>query len=134
MPFIPFTPQANPHASASRPLYLSYAGPMLLDTPLLNKGSAFPADERLTFNLEGLLPDAIESIEDQANRAYSQYLACATAVDKHIFLRDIQDNNETLFYHLLRSHLEEMMPIIYTPTVGQACQDLDHQYEVAYQA
>jgi malate dehydrogenase (oxaloacetate-decarboxylating) len=111
-----------------RPLYLSYAGPMLLDTPLLNKGSAFPAEERLIFNLEGLLPDAIESIEDQATRAYSQYIACATAVDKHIFLRDIQDNNETLFYHLLRSHLEEMMPIIYTPTVGQACQEFSRIY------
>jgi malate dehydrogenase (oxaloacetate-decarboxylating) len=111
-----------------RPLYISYAGPLLLETPLLNKGSAFSVEERLTFNLEGLLPEAVESIDEQAKRAYEQYKMCNTPVEKHIFLRDIQDTNETLFYCLLRAHLVEMMPIIYTPTVGHACQHFSQIY------
>ena len=67
-----------------RPLYISYAGPLLLETPLLNKGSAFSVEERLTFNLEGLLPEAVESIDEQAKRAYEQYKMCNTPVEKHI--------------------------------------------------
>ena len=83
--------------STKRPLYISYAGPLLLETPLLNKGSAFTVEERLTFNLEGLLPEAIEGIDEQAKRAYQQLQDCVGMVEKHIFLRDIQDTNETLF-------------------------------------
>lgn len=105
-----------------RPLYLRYAGPILLETPLLNKGSAFSQRERQEFNLEGLLPHAIETIEEQTRRAYSQYSQFEIDLDKHIYLRNIQDTNETLYYSLITSHLEEMMPIIYTPTVGLACQ------------
>ena len=71
-----------------RPLYISYAGPLLLETPLLNKGSAFSVEERLTFNLEGLLPEAVETIDEQAKRAYEQYKMCNTPVEKHIFLRE----------------------------------------------
>ncbi len=105
-----------------RPLYLRYAGPVLLETPLLNKGSAFSQQEKQEFNLEGLLPHTIETIEEQAIRAYSQYSQFENDLDKHIYLRNIQDTNETLYYSLITSHLEEMMPIIYTPTVGLACQ------------
>ena len=116
---------------AGRPLYISYAGPLLLETPLLNKGSAFTAEERLTFNLEGLVPDAIENIEEQSRRAYEQLQDCTGMVEKHIFLRDIQDANETLFYKLVRDHLEEVLPIIYTPTVGHACQYFSKIYRKA---
>lgn len=116
---------------SARPLYISYAGPLLLETPLLNKGSAFSAEERLTFNLEGLVPDAIEDIEEQAQRAYEQLQDCAGMVEKHIFLRDIQDNNETLFYKIVRDHLKEILPIIYTPTVGHACQYFSKIYRKA---
>ncbi len=101
--------------TAKRPLYVPHAGPSLLEMPLLNKGSAFSTQERIDFNLQGLLPHNIETIEEQTERAYSQYNLCNTDLDRHIFLRSIQDNNETLFFRLLEEHLEEMMPIIYTP-------------------
>jgi malate dehydrogenase (oxaloacetate-decarboxylating) len=112
----------------SRPLYISYAGPSLLEMPLLNKGSAFTPQERVEFNLIGLLPQNVETIEEQVARVFSQYNQCTSDLDKHIYLRSIQDNNETLFFRLLDSHLDEMLPIIYTPTVGQACQEFSKIY------
>ncbi len=111
-----------------RPLYIPYAGPALLETPLLNKGSAFSVEERMFFNLEGLLPEAIETIEEQTERAYQQYQKFDKDMDKHIYLRNIQDTNETLFYRLVENHITEMMPIIYTPTVGAACEDFSNIY------
>src|SRR5699024_10704963 len=111
-----------------RSLFIPYAGPTLLEMPLLNKGSAFDADERIAFNLIGLLPETVETIEEQVDRAYQQYQTCTTDLDRHIYLRAIQDDNETLFYRLLEEHLEEMLPIIYTPTVGQACQQFSSIY------
>ncbi|RUO75347.1 NAD-dependent malic enzyme [Idiomarina seosinensis] len=114
--------------SEQRPLYIPYAGPSLLETPLLNKGSAFSKEERAAFNLTGLLPPRYESIEEQVERAYMQYRSFETPLNKHIYLRAIQDNNETLFYRLVTDHLEEMMPIIYTPTVGDACEKFSDIY------
>lgn len=111
-----------------RPLYIRHAGPVLLDSPLLNKASAFTRDERRDFNLTGLLPYTMETIEEQAVRAYNQYLLCTTDIERHIYLRSIQDDNETLFYRLVEDHLDEMLPIIYTPTVGQACQEFSKIY------
>ncbi|EWH02182.1 NAD-dependent malic enzyme [Halomonas sp. BC04] len=111
-----------------RPLYIPYAGPSLLEMPLLNKGSAFTREERLEFNLIGLLPQNVESIEEQAERAYLQYRQCHSDLDRHIHLRAIQDDNETLYYRLVSEHLEEMLPIIYTPTVGQACEEFSNIY------
>lgn len=116
---------------SKRPLYIPYAGPILLEFPLLNKGSAFSEEERSTFNLHGLLPEAVETIEEQVERAYRQYLDFKNDNDKHIYLRNIQDTNETLFYRLLESHLTEMMPIIYTPTVGEACEHFSDIYRRA---
>lgn len=113
---------------SSSALYIPYAGPALLETPLLNKGSAFSPEERANFNLMGLLPPRYETIEEQVSRAYRQYASFDTALNKHIYLRAIQDNNETLFYRLVTSHLEEMMPIIYTPTVGDACEQFSDIY------
>ncbi len=111
-----------------RPLYIPYAGNGLLELPLLNKGSAFSEEERTRFNLHGLIPHAIENIEEQSQRSYQQYSAFGDAINKHIYLRNIQDTNETLFYHLIEQHLSEMMPIIYTPTVGEACQRFSDIY------
>ncbi|AUQ43535.1 NAD-dependent malic enzyme [Yersinia ruckeri] len=116
---------------SKRPLYIPYAGPILLEFPLLNKGSAFTDDERSHFNLHGLLPEAVETIEEQAERAYRQYQDFKNDDDKHIYLRNIQDTNETLFYRLLEGHLSEMMPIIYTPTVGEACEHFSDIYRRA---
>ncbi|CAH0529254.1 NAD-dependent malic enzyme [Allocatenococcus thiocycli] len=111
-----------------RPLYIPYAGPALMATPLLNKGSAFSAEERSSFNLEGLLPEATETIQEQVERAYQQYKGFESDMDKHIYLRNIQDTNETLFYRLVQNHVSEMMPIIYTPTVGAACENFSNIY------
>lgn len=110
------------------PLYIPYSGPNLLETPLLNKGSAFSKDERVSFNLTGLLPPRYETIEEQVERAYMQYSSFDTNMNKHIYLRAIQDNNETLYYKLIQAHIEEMMPIIYTPTVGDACEQFSDIY------
>lgn len=113
------------------PLYTHYAGPALLETPLLNKGSAFTREERAAFNLTGLLPPRYETIEEQAARAYMQYSSFDEPINKHIYLRVVQDNNETLFHRLLQNHLEEMLPIIYTPTVGDACERFSDIYRSA---
>jgi len=108
-----------------------YAGPVLLEFPLLNKGSAFSMEERSNFNLLGLLPEVVETIQEQAERAWIQYQGFKTEIDKHIYLRNIQDTNETLFYRLIGNHLEEMMPVIYTPTVGAACERFSEIYRRA---
>ena len=114
--------------SNKRPLYIPVAGPALLETPLLNKGSAFSSEERSSFNLTGLLPHNIETIEEQSLRAYHQLRSFTSDMDKHIYLRNIQDTNETLFHHLIEQHIEEVMPLIYTPTVGQACEKFSQIY------
>jgi malate dehydrogenase (oxaloacetate-decarboxylating) len=111
-----------------RPIYIPYAGPALLESALLNKGSAFTQRERQQFNLEGLLPHTIETIEEQQARLYQQLCSFHNPIDKHIYLRNIQDINETAYYKLLVTHLQEIMPLIYTPTVGQACQQFSHIY------
>ncbi len=111
-----------------RPLYIPYAGPSLLETPLLNKGSAFTEEERTNFNLKGLLPPRYETIEEQVERAYMQYSSFQDSLNKHIYLRAIHDNNETLFFKLVQENLAEMMPIIYTPTVGDACEKFSDIY------
>ena len=113
---------------AKRPLYIPYAGNTLLELPLLNKGSAFSEDERTRFNLHGLIPHIVETIEEQSQRSYQQFTAFNTAINKHIYLRNIQDTNETLFYRLISDHMAEVMPIIYTPTVGEACQRFSDIY------
>ncbi len=112
-------------------LYIHHSGPGLIETPLLNKGSAFTQKERESFNLAGLLPPRYETIEEQVERCYQQYSSFSDNLNKHIYLRAIQDNNETLYYRLVRDHLEEMLPIIYTPTVGDACEKFSDIYRSA---
>ncbi|MFT6957148.1 MAG: malate dehydrogenase (oxaloacetate-decarboxylating) [Halieaceae bacterium] len=121
----------EPAMSKLKPLYISYAGPSLLETPLLNKGAAFTETERRAFNLIGLLPPRYESIDEQVERAYKQFRSFDEPINKHIYLRVVQDSNETLFYRLLREHLVEMLPIIYTPTVGDACEHFSDIYRSA---
>lgn len=117
-----------PDRESRRPLYIPYAGPVLLEVPLLNKGSAFTERERREFNLEGLLPHCIETIEEQRDRSYQQFSELTSRMEKHIYLRGIQDTNETLYYSLLTHYLVEMLPLIYTPTVGEACQRFSQIY------
>src|SRR5215469_5577452 len=103
-------------------------GVELLDTPIWNKGTAFDEAERAAFGLRGLLPPHIESLEQQSARAYEAFQAKTTDLERHIYVRQLQDTNETLFYRLLLDHVEEMLPIVYTPTVGLACQQFSHIY------
>jgi malate dehydrogenase (oxaloacetate-decarboxylating) len=100
----------------------------LLDTPLLNKGTAFIEEERTQFGLHGLLPPQVETLEEQVVRAYEAYARKDDDLERHIYLRALQDNNEVLFYRLLLDHIEEMTPIVYTPTVALACQQFSHIY------
>ena len=100
----------------------------LLDTPLLNKGTAFTDGERTQFGLHGLLPPHIETLEEQVARAYEAYTRKDDDLERHIYLRALQDNNEVLFYRLVLEHIEEMTPIVYTPTVALACQQFSHIY------
>jgi malate dehydrogenase (oxaloacetate-decarboxylating) len=98
----------------------------LMRDPLLNKGSAFPFQERTEFQLTGLLTNSIGTLEEQLERAYENFSSKRTDLGKYIALESLLDRNETLFYALLMRHLEEMLPIVYTPTVGQACVELSH--------
>jgi malate dehydrogenase (oxaloacetate-decarboxylating) len=103
-------------------------GQALLRDPLLNKGTAFSAKEKKLFDLFGLLPSNTESIEEQLLRCHDAFLAKDTPLEQHIYLRALQDRNEVLFYRYILDHLVEMMPIIYTPVVGEACQLFHHIY------
>ncbi|WP_058534014.1 NAD-dependent malic enzyme [Legionella saoudiensis] len=94
----------------------------LLNNSLLNKGTAFSNEERDIFSLHGLLPPHIGSLDDQERRRYAVLSELPTQLEKYSFLRDLQDTNETLFYSLIAHHIEEMLPIVYTPTVGEGCQ------------
>jgi malate dehydrogenase (oxaloacetate-decarboxylating) len=101
-------------------------GRLLLECALLNKGSAFSDQERREFALLGLLPGGMSTLDDQVARRYEEYQQKTADLDRFIFLRALQDRNETLFYALLREHLTEMLPIIYTPEVGDICQRYSH--------
>jgi malate dehydrogenase (oxaloacetate-decarboxylating) len=106
-------------------------GVALVHDSLLNKGTAFTAEERELFGLSGFLPAHVATLEEQLIRTYENYARKDSAIEKHIFLRSLQDRNETLFYALLLHHLEEMIPIVYTPTVGDACRAYSHLFRFA---
>jgi malate dehydrogenase (oxaloacetate-decarboxylating)(NADP+) len=99
-----------------------------LHDPALNKGTAFSEEERDKLGLWGLLPPGVNTMEEQVLRVMGNYNRKTTDLEKYIFLVALQDRNQTLFYRVLTDHLEEMMPIIYTPTVGLACQEFVHIY------
>jgi malate dehydrogenase (oxaloacetate-decarboxylating) len=94
----------------------------LINFPMLNKGTAFSENERTDFALHGLLPPHVGSLEDQAARRLKALRDFETNFERYAYLRDLQDTNETLFYAVLVRNTEEMMPLVYTPTVGEGCQ------------
>jgi malate dehydrogenase (oxaloacetate-decarboxylating) len=103
----------------------------LIEDPLLNKGTAFSDEERRLLGLTGLLPPHVDTLAEQVERAYEAFCDHPNDLEKHIYLRQLQDENETLFYGLLLEHVAEMMPIVYTPVVGLACQRFSHIYRRA---
>ncbi len=102
--------------------YTHLSGTSLIGNALLNKGTAFTEAERQEFNLNGLLPAKIESLEEQVNRVDCQINRFVSTEAKHVFLRNLQDTNEILFYQYIINHMKASLPLIYTPTVGYACQ------------
>ena len=98
------------------------SGYELLADPQLNKGTAFSEAEREAFDLHGLLPPNILTLDEQVSRRLEALRGYETDIERYAFLRELQDTNETLFYALLVSNLEELLPIVYTPTVGEGCQ------------
>ena len=114
--------------SRKAPQYVETAlsGYELLNDPLLNKGTAFTEDERDTFDLHGLLPPHVAELDYQVKRRLDAFRALGSDIQRYVFLRGLQDSNETLFYALLTRNIEEMMPIVYTPTVGLGCQLFSH--------
>ena len=103
-------------------------GDWLLRDPLTNKGTAFTLDERRALHLDGLVPPVFSSMDAQLARVYENYLYKTTSLERYIHLTSLQDRNETLFFRLLMDHIEEMMPVVYTPVVGEACQQFSHIY------
>src|SRR5580765_526999 len=104
------------------------SGMDLLDRPLLNKSTAFTEEERKKFGLHGLLPPQVETLDQQVTRAYGAYARKTDDLERHIYLRALQDTNEVLFYQLLLEHIEEMTPMVYTPVVALGCQQFSHIY------
>ncbi|HEY0800166.1 MAG TPA: NAD-dependent malic enzyme, partial [Steroidobacteraceae bacterium] len=107
---------------ADSAMEIDVEGYALINTPLLNKGTAFTEIERDTFHLHGLLPPHIGELEEQATRRLNVLKTFTADIQRYVFLRDLQDTNETLFYSVLTSNLEKMLPLVYTPTVGEGCQ------------
>src|SRR5271156_6195056 len=103
-------------------LKVSLSGFNLINFPRLNKGTAFSDRERDVFDLHGLLPPHVGSLDEQLERRMQSLDAQPTSFAKYSFLRDMQDTNETLFYALLVRNVEKMLPLVYTPTVGEGCQ------------
>ena len=125
---MPKSPKQN---SAPESLQVACAGYQLLDDPLLNKGTAFTEAERDAFGLHGLLPPSIGTLQEQTSRRLQALRSFATDLERYAFLRDLQDANETLFFALLVQNLEELLPIVYTPTVGLGCQQFSKLFRKA---
>ncbi len=107
-------------------LEIPFKGQALTGNPIFNKGTAFTHEERLAFNLCSVFPEAVFTLDHQKERTYDSFSTKANDLEKYIYMVSLQDRNETLFYSLILDHLSEMLPIVYTPTVGQACQRFSH--------
>jgi malate dehydrogenase (oxaloacetate-decarboxylating) len=115
-------------AAEDYPVRIRVRGRSVLTTPMLNRGTAFTHAERRELGLEGLLPSGVSTFDGQLRRVYAQYQRQSDNLAKNVFLANMRDRNEVLFYRLLTEHIEEMLPIVYTPTVGEAIQRYSHEY------
>src|SRR3954463_2754803 len=114
-------PHKHPAAQPSV-LVTPLSGQLLLSDSLLNKGTAFTEQERDEFELHGLLPSRVASLDEQVSRRLQALRGFSTDLERYAFMRELQDTNETVFYALLTQNIEELLPIVYTPTVGAGCQ------------
>ncbi|HEV7535824.1 MAG TPA: NAD-dependent malic enzyme, partial [Acidimicrobiia bacterium] len=103
-------------------------GRQVFNSPRLNKGTGFPPDEREALGLTGLMPYRVLTLAQQAERAYNQYLAEPDNLARNVYLTALHDRNEVLYYRLVADHLREMLPIVYTPTIGDAIERYSHMY------
>ena len=103
-------------------------GAAVLATPRINRGTAFSLEERRELGLTGLLPSGVSTLERQVRRTYAQYRSQASDLAKWVYLANLRDRNEVLFYRLLSEHIEEMLPVVYTPTVGMAIERFSHEF------
>jgi malate dehydrogenase (oxaloacetate-decarboxylating) len=110
------------------PVRIRARGNQVLTTPMLNRGTAFKPEEREALGLTGLLPGGVSTIDGQLRRVYAQYLRQPDDLAKNVYLSHLRDRNEVLFYRLLSEHLGEMLPIVYTPTIGKAIERYSHEY------
>src|SRR5512141_2627689 len=115
-------------ATGQQYMAASQKGRPLLLNSFTNKGTAFTLRERDELDLGGLVPPAVCTIHQQMVRTYESFKAKTSNLEKFIYLTSLQDRNETLFYRLALEHIDEMMPIVYTPVVGEACQKYHHIY------
>src|SRR5690606_11464508 len=108
---------------------IAVRGRKVLARPMLNFGPGFTMEQRRAPGLRGLLPPAVNTLSEQVARVYQQFLGQPDALSKYVFLNSLQDLNEILYYRLVADHLEEMLPIIYTPTVGEAIQKFSSTFD-----
>ena len=120
--------KATPVETSPASFETSLSGYELLADPLLNKGTAFTETERNAFDLHGLLPPSIGTLDEQVSRRLQVLRGLASDLERYAFLRDLHDTNETLFFALLVQNLEELLPVVYTPTVGDGCQQFSRLY------
>ncbi|MBI4871963.1 MAG: NAD-dependent malic enzyme [Candidatus Riflebacteria bacterium] len=117
--------------TGERYVAVSRRGVRIRENPILNKGSAFTEQERQELGLLGILPPKVSTIHEQLTRVRGHFVTKTAALDKFIYLGSLQDRNETLFYRFLLENIEELLPIVYTPVVGEACQKFSHIYRRA---
>jgi malate dehydrogenase (oxaloacetate-decarboxylating) len=115
-------------AADGYPVRIRARGRSVLTNPMLNRGTAFTPEHRQMLGLQGLLPSGVSTLEGQLRRVYAQYRRQPDDLAKNVFLANMRDRNEVLSYRLLAEHLEEMLPIVYTPTVGKAIERFSHEY------
>ena len=120
-------PMAKPRQNGNHCCETQARGLAVLNSPLLNKGTAFTAEERKALGLTGLLPPDISTLGDQVKCAYIQYERLADALSKNVYLTALHDRNEVLFYRLFSEHLREMIPIVNDLTVGLAMEQYHHE-------
>ena len=125
MPERPYELISTPDGLTAR---IRVRGNDVLRIPMLNRGTAFTQAERRALGLVGLLPSGVSSMEAQVRRTYGQYSSQPDALAKHLYLASLRDRNEVLFYRLLADHLQEMLPIVYTPTIGEVIERFSHEY------